>query len=65
MTSALEVSISMKNYALGYRTRARIIGLVLVHVLFIKRFIKSNGLMMAINIILGLVLTRLVFSTIE
>lgn len=65
MTSALEVSVSVRNYALGYGTGAGIVGLVLVHVLFIKRFVESDGLMMAVNTILGLVLTGLVFGTIE
>lgn len=65
MTSASEVSVSVRNYALGYGTGAGIVGLVLVHVLFIKRFVESDGLMMAVNTILGLVLTGLVFGTIE
>jgi hypothetical protein len=65
MTSASEVSISMKNYALGYGIGAGIVGLILVHILFIRRFVEGGGLMMAVNTILGLTLTGLAFGTME
>lgn len=65
MTSLSEVSVSVKNYALGYGVGAGFVGLVLVHVLFIKRFVEDRGLMMAVNTILCLTLTGLAFGTME
>lgn len=65
MTSASEVSVSVRNYALRCGIGAGIVGLVLVHILFMKRFVEGGGLMMAVNTILGLALTGLVFGTME
>lgn len=65
VTSVSELSVSARNYALGCGIGAGMMGLVLVHVLFIKRFVESGGLMMAVNTILGLVLSGLVFGTME
>jgi uncharacterized membrane protein len=65
MTSVSEVSVSARNYALGCGIGAGIVGLVLVHVLFMKRFVEGGGLMMAVNTILGLALTGLAFGTME
>ncbi|OBT77082.1 hypothetical protein VF21_02891 [Pseudogymnoascus sp. 05NY08] len=65
MTSASEVSVSMRNYALRCGIGAGIVGLVLVHILFMKRFVEDGGLMTAVNTILGLTLTGLVFGTME
>ncbi|KUJ09139.1 uncharacterized protein LY89DRAFT_741434 [Mollisia scopiformis] len=64
MTSVSEISVSVRNYALGCGIGAGIVGLVLVHILFIKKLVKSGGLLMAINTILGLTLMGLAFGTI-
>jgi hypothetical protein len=65
LTSVLEVSVSVRNYALGCGAGAGLMGLVLVHVLFMKKFVEDGGLMMAVNTILGLALTGLAFGTME
>lgn len=65
MTSASEVSVSVRNYALRWGIGAGIVGLVLVHILFMKRLVEGGGLVMAVNTILGLALTGLVFGTME
>lgn len=65
MASASEISVSVRNYALGYGIGAGIVGLVLVHILFMKRFMMGGGLLMAINTILGLALTGLAIGTME
>ena len=60
-----EVSVTVRNYALGCGAGAGLVGLVLVHILFIKQFVEDGGLVMAVNTILGLTLTGLAFGTME
>jgi len=65
LASVSEVSVTVRNYALGCGAGAGLVGLVLVHILFIKQFVEDGGLMMAVNTILGLTLTGLAFGTME
>jgi hypothetical protein len=65
LTSVSEVSVSVRNYALGCGAGAGLMGLVLVHVLFMNRCVEDGGLMMAVNTILGLALTGMAFGTME
>ena len=65
ITVVSDISASVRNYALGCGIGAGIVGIVLVHILLIKRLIDGGGLLMAINTIMGLALTGLAFGTIE
>lgn len=68
-TSASEISVSVRNHALGYGFGAGIIGLVLLHIFFMKTLMKTlmkgNGWLIGVNTVLGVTLTGLALGTIE
>lgn len=65
MTNASLVSGAVRNYALAYGLGAGIAGIVFVHIVLVPRLDEGNGFLMAINSILGPILTGLAFGTME
>jgi hypothetical protein len=65
MTNASLVSVAVRNYALAYGLGAGIAGIVFVHVLLVPRPNEGMGFLMAVNTILGPVLTGLAFGTMK
>ena len=65
MTNALLISSVVRNHAIAYAIGAGIMGIVLMHVLFVQKMKERNGFLLAINTILGLALAGLAFGTME